>query len=67
MPRAQGRPFGGGFNLLLVAGAAYLVWDHQQGRHEQSQLLCPMCLLNRILPAPAEPGGASPAEPPEHP
>jgi hypothetical protein len=30
MPRAPGLPFGGGLNLLLVAGAAYFVWEHGQ-------------------------------------
>jgi hypothetical protein len=51
--------------LLLVAGAAYLAWEHQQGRHERPQVLCPLCLLNKIAPAPEASGGPDPAEPPE--
>jgi hypothetical protein len=64
-PRAPGLPFGGGFNLLLVAGAAYFVWEHGQGRHGQPHALCPLCWLNKISPSPEAPGGSSPAEPPE--
>jgi len=51
--------------LLLVAGAAYLVWEHGQGRHGRPQVLCPLCWLNKIAPAPEASGGSSPAEPPE--
>ena len=65
VPRAPGLPFGGGLNLVLVAGAAYFVWEHGQGRHERSHLLCPLCLLDKIAPAPQAPAGPSPAEPPE--
>ena len=65
VPRAPGLPFGGGLNLLLAAGAAYFVWEHGQGRHERPQVLCPLCWLNKISPAPRASGGSSPAEPPE--
>jgi hypothetical protein len=63
--RVPGLPFGGGLNLLLVAGAAYLAWEHEQGRHERPHVLCPLCLLNKIAPAPEASGGPDPAEPPE--
>jgi hypothetical protein len=66
IPRLPGLPFGGGLNVLLVGGAAYFAWQHEQGRHEQPHPLCPVCWLNRIAPAPAPPG-SSPAEPPEQP
>jgi hypothetical protein len=56
--------------LLLFAGGAYFVWEHGQGRHGQPHVLCPLCWLNKIDPAPAAsrpegPGGPGPAEPPE--
>jgi hypothetical protein len=51
--------------LLLVAGGAYLAWEHEQGRHERPHALCPLCWLNKIAPAPQASGGSSPAEPPE--
>ena len=63
--RAPGLPFGGGLNLVLAAGAAYFVWEHGQGRHGQPHLLCPLCWLDKIDPAPGASGGSSPAEPPE--
>jgi len=65
IPRAPGLPFGGGLNLLLVAGAAYFAWEHEQGRHGRPHALCPLCWLNKIAPAPGASGGSSPAEPPE--
>lgn len=65
IPRGPGLPFGGGLNLLLVAGAAYLAWEHEQGRHGQPNLLCPLCWLNKITPAPEASGDSSPAGPPE--
>ena len=65
VPRAPGLPFGGGLNVLLVAGAAYLVWEHGQGRHQRPHALCALCWLNKIAPAAGAPGDASPAEPPE--
>jgi hypothetical protein len=65
IPRAPGLPFGGGLSLLLVAGPVYFAWEHEQGRHGQPHLLCPICWLNKIAPAPEESGGSGPAEPPE--
>jgi hypothetical protein len=50
--------------LLLVAGAAYFAWEHEQGRHERPHVLCPLCWLNEIAPAPEASGGSGPAEPP---
>ena len=41
-PRAPGLPFGGGLNLLLVAGAAYFVWEHGQGL-DYSRTRCARC------------------------
>ena len=63
--RVPGLPFGGGLNLLLAVGAAYFAWEHDQGRHLQPHVLCPLCWLNKITPAPQTSGGPSPAEPPE--
>ena len=65
IPRAPGLPFGGRLNLVLAAGAAYFVWEHGQGRHGQPHLLCPLCWLDKIAPAPGASGRSSPAEPPE--
>ena len=63
--RAPGLPFGGGLNLVLVAGAAYFVWEHGQGLARRPHLLCPLCLLDKIAPDPGASGGASQAEPSE--
>ena len=65
IPRLPGLPFGGGLELLLVGGGAYLAWEHEQGRHGQPHLLCPICWLNKIAPAPDASGGSRQAEPPE--
>jgi hypothetical protein len=65
MPRPPGLPFGGGFNLVLAAGAAYFVWEHGQDRHGRPRLLCPLCLLNKVAPDPGTSGGPDPAEPPQ--
>jgi len=65
IPRAPGRPLGGGLNLVLAAGAAYFVWQHGQDRHVRPHPLCPLCWLDKIAPAPEAPGGPSPAEPSE--
>ena len=62
--RVPGLPFGGGLNLLLVAGGAYFVWEHEQGRHGRPNALCPLCWLNKVAPTPGASGGSSPAEPP---
>lgn len=54
-----GLPVGGGLELVLVAGAAYFAWEHEQGRHGQAHLLCPICWLNKIAPAGEPPPDAS--------
>jgi hypothetical protein len=65
IPRVPGFPFGGGLTVVAVAGAAYFASQHEQGRHGPSHVLCPVCWLDKIAPAPGEPSGSSPAEPPE--
>jgi hypothetical protein len=65
LPRGLGLPFGGGPNLLLLGGVAYFAWEHEQGRHERPHVLCPLCWLNKIAPAPEASGGSTPGEPPE--
>ena len=62
---SPGPSLGGGLNLVLVAGAAYFASEHEKGRHGRPHVLCPLCWLNKIAPAPKAPGGSSPAEPPE--
>jgi hypothetical protein len=56
---------GGVVNVLLIAGGVYFASEHERGRHERPNLLCPICLLNKIAPAPEKPGDAGSAEPPE--
>ncbi len=51
--------------MLLVGGGAYLAWEHEQGRHGQPNLLCPICWLNKIAPGPQASSGPREAEPPE--
>jgi hypothetical protein len=63
--RIPGLPFGGGLNVVLVAGAAYFAVEHDKGRHQRPHALCPVCWLNKIAPAPEASGGSGPAEPPE--
>jgi hypothetical protein len=63
IPRVPGLPLGVRPDLLLVAGAAYFAWEHEQGRHQRPHMLCLICWLNKI--APKASGGSSPAEPPE--
>ena len=46
---------GNGLELVLAGGAAYFAWQHQQGRHGQAHVLCPICWLNKIAPAPETP------------
>jgi len=46
-------------------GRAYIVWEHEQGRHAQPHMLCPLCWLSKIAPDPKASGGSSPAGPPE--
>jgi hypothetical protein len=65
IPRVPGLPFGGGLNLVLFAGAAYFASEHEKGRHERPHVLCPLCWLNKITPAPKASGGSGPAEPAE--
>jgi hypothetical protein len=67
IPRVPGLPLGGGLDLLLVGGAAYFAWEHEQGRHERPHVLCPVCWLSKIAPAAEPSGGSSPADPPEQP
>jgi len=52
----------GGLELALMGGAAYFAWEHEQGRHGQPHMLCPICWLNRIAPATEPQDGARPAE-----
>jgi len=65
MPRGPGLPFGGGLNVVLVAGAAYFAWEHEQGRHGRPHVLCVVCWLNKVAPSAEASGGSKPAEPPE--
>ena len=51
--------------MVLVAGAAYFVWEHGQGRHGRPHLLCPLCWLDKVNPAPGPSGEPGPAEPPQ--
>ena len=51
--------------MVLVAGAAYFAWEHEQGRHGRPHVLCPLCWLNKIAPAPGASGGPGTAGPPE--
>ena len=45
-----GLPVGTGLELLLAGGAAYLAWEHEQGKHSQAHMLCPICWMNKIVP-----------------
>ena len=65
MPRVPGLPFGGGLNVVLVVGAAYFAWEHEQGRHGRPHMLCAVCWLNKVAPTAEGSGGSRPAEPPE--
>ncbi len=51
--------------MVLFAGAAYFASEHEKGRHERPHVLCPLCWLAKITPAPKASGGTNPAEPPE--
>lgn len=46
-----------GWGLLAALGSAYVMWEHQQGRHRESSAVCGLCWLNRIAPA-STPEGA---------
>jgi len=61
IPRVPGLPLGP--NLLLVAGAAYFAWEHEQGRHQRLHMLCLICWLDKI--APEASSGSGPAETPD--
>jgi hypothetical protein len=65
--RFPGLPLGGGLDLLLVGGAAYLAMQHDQGKHGRPNALCLICWMDKIAPAPTPeaPGDSDPAEPPE--
>jgi hypothetical protein len=65
IPRVPGLPLGGGLELLLAAGGAYFAWEHGEGRHAQPHVLCPICWLNKIAPAPEASESSSQAEPQE--
>jgi len=65
IPRVPRLPFGGGLNVVLVAGAAYFASEHEKGRHEKAHLLCPICWLNKIAPAHGASSGSGQAEPTE--
>lgn len=59
--RRYGLPVGSGLELVLAGGAAYFAWEHQQGRHGQPHMLCPICWLNKIAPATEPPDGSGAA------
>lgn len=65
MPRVPRLPFGGGVNVVLVAGGVYFASEHERGRHGKPHVLCPICWLNKIAPAAEPSSGATSAEPPE--
>ncbi len=65
IPRVPGLPFGLGLNVILVAGAAHFAWEHEKGQHERPHLLCAICWMDKIAPAPEASSGSSPDEPPE--
>jgi hypothetical protein len=54
-----------GLELAGVAGAAYLTWEHDQGRHEQANLLCPICWMDKLVPVAEASAGTSVATSPE--
>jgi hypothetical protein len=56
IPGIRVLPFGGGINILILVGGVYFASEHEKGRHEKMNLLCPICLLNRIAPRADEPG-----------
>ena len=64
IPRVPGLPLGGGLDVVLVVAAAYFASEHEQGLHGRQHVLCPICWLNKIAPAPEASSGSSPAEPP---
>jgi hypothetical protein len=63
MLRVRRLPFGQGLDVLLVAGAAYFAWEHEQGKHERPHALCLICWLDKVAPASEPPGDTGPAGP----
>jgi hypothetical protein len=49
----------GGAELVLLAGAAYLTWEHDQGGHDQAHMLCPICWMDKVVPVSGPAAGAS--------
>jgi hypothetical protein len=39
-----------GLELAGIAGAAYLTWEHDQGKHDQAHMLCPICWMDKLVP-----------------
>jgi hypothetical protein len=39
-----------GLELAGVAGAAFLTWEHDQGKHDQAHMLCPICWMDKLVP-----------------
>jgi hypothetical protein len=39
-----------GLELVGVAGAAYLTWEHDQGSHDKPNLMCPICWMDKLVP-----------------
>lgn len=56
-----GLPLGTGLELVLAGGAAYFAWEHEQGRHAQAHMLCPICWMNKIVPVGGQDGPAAAA------
>ena len=65
MPRIPPLPVRGGLSLLIVAGAAHFAWEHEQGRHESPHVLCLICWMDKVAPAPETSGDSDAAQPPE--
>jgi hypothetical protein len=53
--------------VLLVGGAAHFAWEHEQGLHERPHMLCLVCWLNKIAPAPEGSSNSSEDQSPEPP
>lgn len=51
----------GGLELALVGGAAFFTWEHDQGKHEQPNLACPICWMDRLVPVTGPAGEVQPA------
>ena len=43
IPRVPGLPFGGGLNLVLVAGAAYFASEHEEEAGMDGRTCCARC------------------------